>query len=180
MLIHDRRSFLELAALGGAGMLTGSIIGGDKAYAAATAQATFTPAASSHVAGDVVGGAQEFKNLGNSGSVITIVSASLRIANSSAETSTWVVYLFDVTPPSAVADDSPFLLASTDYTAFVGSLALAQTVDVGDTQYIESNNIQKVVRLRSSSLFGYLVNGTTLTPGAVAHVVTLGVAKTAL
>jgi hypothetical protein len=176
MLIHDRRSFISLAALGGAGML----IGGGKAYAAATSQATFTPAASSHVAGDVFGGAQEFKNLGNPGSLITIVSASIRIANTAAETTAWIVYLFDVTPPSAVADDGAFVLASTDYTAFVGAIALTQTTDVGDTQYIEANNIQKVVRLRSSSLFGYLVNGTTLTPGAVAHVVTLGVAKTVL
>ena len=159
------------------GAIAALIIAAGAAWAAATPQATFTPAATSHVAGDVVGGAQEFKNVGNPGSVVTIVSASLRIANATAETSTWVVYLFDVTPPSAVADDGAFLLATGDYASFVGQVALAQTVDVGDTQYIETNNIQKVVRLRGTSLFGYLVNGTTLTPGAVAHVVSLGVVK---
>lgn len=144
---------------------------------AAVATATFTPAATSHTNGDVVGGAQEFKNVGAAGAFVRIVSASLRIANASAETSAWVLYLFDVTPPSAVADDGAFLLAAGDYASFVGAVALAQTADVGDTQYIETNNIQKVVRLRGTSLFGYLVNGTTLTPGAVAHVVTLGVER---
>lgn len=142
---------------------------------AAITSASFTPAASSHVAGDVVGGAQEFKSVGQVGQTVIIVSASLRIANATAETSTWAVHLFDVTPPSAVADDGAFLLAAGDYPSYLGSVALAQTADLGDTQYIESNNIQKVVRLRGSSVFGYLVNGTTLTPGAVAHVVTLGI-----
>jgi hypothetical protein len=140
-----------------------------------TAQATFTPAASSHVAGDVVGGAQEFKSIGQLSQAVVLISASLRIANASAETSTWAVHLFDVTPPSAIADDGAFLLSAGDYASYLGSVALAQTVDLGDTQYIESNNIQKVIRLRGSSVFGYLVNGTTVTPGAVAHVVTLGV-----
>lgn len=176
MIMHDRRSFLTLAGIGGAGMLIGGV---PKALAAGTtSQATFTPAATSHVAGDVNGGAQEFKSIGGPGGVVNLVNASLRIANATAETTAWVVYLFDVTPPSAVADDGAFLLAAGDYTSFVGSVALAQTADVGDTQYIETNNIQRLIRLRSSSLFGYLVNGTTLTPGNVAHVVTLGFAKT--
>ena len=139
----------------------------------AIVSATFTPAATSHVAGDVNGGAQEFKSCGNVGGFVKLMSASIRIANATAETTAWVVYLFDVTPPSAVADDGAFVLAAGDYASFVGAVALAQTTDVGDTQYIESNNINKVVRLRGSSLFGYLVNGTTLTPGNVAHVVTL-------
>lgn len=143
----------------------------------AITSATFTPAATSHVAGDVVGGAQEFKSAGLVGGMATIVSASLLIANASAETSTWAVHLFSVTPPSAVADDGAFLLAAGDYASYLGSIALAQTADLGDTQYIESNNIQKMIRMRGASLWGYLVNGTTLTPGAVAHVVTLGLAS---
>lgn len=141
---------------------------------AAIVSATFTPAAASHVAGDVVGGAQEFKSAGVVGGFVKIVNASIRIANSAAETTTWLVYLFDVTPPSAVADDGAYLLPSGDYASFLGTVAIAQTADAGDTQYAEANNIQKIIRLRGSSLFGYLVNGTTLTPGAVAHVVTLG------
>jgi hypothetical protein len=85
-----------------------------------------------------------------------------------------VLYLFDVTPPSALADDAGFTFSSGDRASFLGSIALAQTVNVGTTQYIENNNIQKQIRLRGTSVFGYLVNGTTLTPGAVAHVVSLG------
>jgi len=47
-------------------------------------------------------------------------------------------------------------------------------IDLGDTQMIENNNIWKMIRLRGSSLFGYLVNGTTLTTVANPHIITLG------
>jgi hypothetical protein len=141
----------------------------------AVTSATFTPAATSHTNGDVVGGAAEFKNVGAVGAFLRIVSASLRIDNTSIETTAWRLHLFDVTPPSAVADDGAFLLAAGDRASYLGYIDLPQVIDLGDTNHIEVLNIQKVIRLRGTSLFGYLVNGTTLTPGAVAHVVTLGV-----
>jgi hypothetical protein len=142
---------------------------------AAISQATFTPAASSHATPAVVGGAQEFKSLGLIAECIAIWSCSLRI-DGAAETSTWNLHLYDITPPSAIADAGAFTLATAaDRACYLGFLPLAQTATFGSTQYVESNNIWKIVRLRGSSLFGYLVNGTTLTPGAVAHVVTLGV-----
>ena len=47
---------------------------------------------------------------------------------------------------------------------------------MGDTLFIETTNIQKQIKLAGTSVFGYLVNGTTLTPQAVAHIVTLQLA----
>lgn len=142
---------------------------------ASITSATFTPAASSHATPAVVGGAQQFLQAGQVGACVNIVSASLRIDNSSLETSTWQVHLYDLTPPSAIADAATFTLPSGDRASYLGAISLAQTVLFTNTQYIESNNIYKLVRLSHGGLYGYLVNGTTLTPAAVAHVVTLGI-----
>jgi hypothetical protein len=138
-------------------------------------QATFTPAASSHAAGDVVGGAQEFKGFAQStGSGVQVISASLLAETATLETTAWRVYLFNVTPPSALADDAAFTLASGDRSSFLGYVDIAQLVDVGDTLYVQSDNLNKAIMPGGArKVFGYLVNQTTLTPAAVAHVVTL-------
>ena len=144
-----------------------------------TASATFTPAAASHTAGDSVGVAAEFvlkDNQGGTpspGSTINIISASMRIDGATVETTAWRLHMFSVTPPSALADDAAFLLASGDRASYLGYIDLSQVIDLGDTLFIEMPNINKIVTLTGTSLFGYLVNGTTLTPQAVAHVVTI-------
>jgi len=140
---------------------------------ASSSQATFTPAASSHTTPAVFGGAQEFKSLGQVGSMVSILGCSLRI-DGSTETTTWTLHLYDQTPPSALADAASFSIASGDRGNYLGNISLAQVVVFGASCWIENNNIWKPVRLRSSSLFAYLVNGTTVTPAAVAHVVTIG------
>lgn len=137
------------------------------------ASATFTPAATSHVAGDVHGGAQLFDLGAPSGSVIRIISANLRINGATIETTAWRLHMFSVTPPSALADDAAFLLPSGDLASYLGYLDFAQIVDMGDTLFIETTNIQKQIKLAGTGLYGYLVNGTTLTPQAVAHIVSL-------
>lgn len=140
-----------------------------------SASATFTPAATSHTAGDCVGSAAEFALGVPSGANITINSVSLMIAGGTIETTAWTLHLYSVTPPSALADDAVFDLPSGDRASYLGSIAIAQVVDLGSTLYIESHNINKQIKLAGTSVFGYLVNGTTLTPQAVAHTVTLNV-----
>lgn len=141
-----------------------------QAYAAS---ATFTPAATSHVAGDSNGVAQEFALGAPSGAYVRIVSANLRINSATIETTAWRLHMFNVTPPSALADDAAFLLAAGDLASYLGYIDFAQIVDMGDTLFIETTNIQKQIKLSGTSVFGYLVNGTTLTPAAVAHIVSL-------
>jgi hypothetical protein len=141
-----------------------------------SASATFTPAAASHTAGDSVGVAQEFAFGAPSGGTIRIVSATLRINHATIETTAWRLHMFTVTPPSALADDAAFTLAAADLPSYLGYVDFAQVVDFGDTQFIETTNIQKQITLAGTSVFGYLVNGTTLTPNAVAHIVTLNAA----
>jgi hypothetical protein len=140
----------------------------------ASSQATFLPAATAHGVADVCGGAKEFKGLSNSsGSAIQIASASLLIENATIETTTWRVYLYGVTPPSALADDAVFDIPSGDRASFLGFIDIAQVVDVGSTQYIQSDNLNKQIRLAGRSAFGYLVNLAALTPNNSNHIVTL-------
>jgi hypothetical protein len=144
-----------------------------------TASATFTPAAASHTNGDSVGVSAEFVlkdsrgGTPQAGSTVLITSASLRIDGATIETTAWRLHMFSVTPPSALADDAAFLLASGDRASYLGYIDLSQVVDLGDSLYIEMSNIQKQMTLTGTSFFGYLVNGTTLTPQAVAHTVTV-------
>jgi hypothetical protein len=140
---------------------------------AAGVSATFTPAAASHVANDCNGAAQTFAAMGASGRPIMITSASLEIDSATAEATAWRLYLYNVTPPSATADDGAWDLVSGDRTAFLGYVDLGTAVDLGSTQWVETSGINKQVKLAGTALFGYLVNLTTLTPANVAHIVTL-------
>lgn len=142
---------------------------GVPAYSAA---ATFTPANTSHTAGDIVGAAAEFAFNAPTGSLLRIENASMLVATGTNETSTWRLYLFSVTPPSAAADDAAYDLPSGDRASFLGYFDFAQLVDVGATLYIEATP-SKIIRLTGTSVFGYLVNLTTVTTAAVARTVTL-------
>lgn len=147
--------------------------------AAFSGSATFTPAAASHTAGDCNGVAQSFvlkDSQGGAplaGSTILITSASLEIDGGTAEATAWRLYLYSVTPPSALADDAVFDLPSGDRASYLGYVDLGTAVDLGSTQWTETHGINKQVRLTGSTFFGYLVNIATVTPAAVGHVVSL-------
>ncbi len=138
-----------------------------------SASATFTPAANSHTAGDSIGVAAEFTGMGPSGQHVMITSAEMRIDSGTAAASAFRLYLFNVTPPSALADDGPFVAPDGDFASFLGYVDLGTPVDLVDNCWVETHGINKMVKLSGTSMFGYLVNLTTVTPGAVAHVVKL-------
>jgi hypothetical protein len=140
-----------------------------------TGSATFTPAANSHTAGDCNGAAAEFANVGPAGAKALIVSATIKVSNTAAEATGWRLHLYSVTPVSALADDAAWSLADADLASYLGYIDLGSTAtDQGANQFSQADGIQKAVSIPASgSLFGYLVNDTTLTPGAVAHLVTL-------
>lgn len=102
-----------------------------------------------------------------------ITDAELEIDGGTAEATAWRLYLYNVTPPSAYADDAAWDLPSGDRASFLGYVDLGTAVDLGATQWVESHGINKTVKLSGTSVFGYLVNLTTLTPAAVAHTVKL-------
>lgn len=143
------------------------------------ASAQFTPAAASHAAGDSNGVAAEFAwvdrdgNPPPEGAHLIITSATLLVAGGTAEASAWRTYQFSVTPPSALADDAPFALASGDRASHLGYVDLGTPVDLGDSLWVETHGINKQMKLAGTSSWGYLVNLTTVTPAAVARTVTL-------
>lgn len=143
------------------------------------ATASFTPANTSHTAGDSNGVAAEFAWLDGdgapppAGATLLVTSASVLVAGGTAEASAWRVYQFSVTPPSALADDAPFALAAGDRESFLGYVDLGTPVDLGDSLWVESHGINKQMKLVGTSSFGYLVNLTTVTPAAVARIVVL-------
>jgi hypothetical protein len=88
-------------------------------------------------------------------------------------TTAWRLHLYNVTPPSAIADDAAFDVPSGDRASYLGYVDISQLIDVGATLIIDMPNLNKQIKLLGTSVFGYLVNGTTITSEAVAHTVTI-------
>jgi hypothetical protein len=143
---------------------------------------TRTADTNAYTANDVVGpatgstAALTFSSMGVSGKEIIITSAALEIdANAviSGETS-YRLYLYNVTPPSALGDNAAWDLPSGDRVSFLGYVDLGTPVDLGSTLYVETNNIGKQVKVSGTSLFGYLVTNGAYTPtSGRVHVITL-------
>jgi hypothetical protein len=142
---------------------------------------SFTVSSSTaHAANDVVGaaaGALTFAGIcPAAGREIIFTSTRLRydLATVPAGMTSFRLYLYNVTPPSALADDAPWDLPSGDRASFLGYLDLGSPVDLGSTLYVETNGNQKQVTCASANVFGYLVtNGayTTVNTDVIALVV---------
>lgn len=83
----------------------------------------------------------------------------------SGETS-YNLYLYNVTPPSALADNTAFDLPSGDRASFLGKINIPAPVDEGSTLYVETNGINKQVKLSGTHIFGYLVTVGAYTPAS--------------
>jgi hypothetical protein len=146
-------------------------------FTGGAATASFTPAAEAFSANDVMGGAQEFAGIGptNGGEVI-ITSASLMVAHTgviSGETG-YLLYLYNVTPPSAFLSNDAFDIPSGDRTALVARVDLGAPVDLGSTLLVQTDGINKQVTVpNGGSLFAYLVTVGAFTATAAARQVTL-------
>jgi hypothetical protein len=140
-----------------------------------SAAATFTPAAASHTNGDSVGVAAEFALNAPAGSRLNIKSATLQINGGTTETTAWRLHLYSSAPTVSYADDAAWDITLGDLTIYLGYVDLSQVLDLGTTLYIDMPNLNKQIKLAAAatSVYGILVNGTTLTPQAVAHILTL-------
>jgi len=144
---------------------------GDTVLDGLSATATFTPAASSHTAGDCVGAAQEFALAAPSACLFLITDVAIMISSANAMATSWRLELYSVTPPSATADDAAWDIPSGDRASYLGPVSLGTAVDKGSTQYLKTSGVNITVKLSGTSVFGYLINETTLTTEAVAHLV---------
>lgn len=126
-----------------------------------------------YTANDVIGAtaaAMTFAIGAVSGSSIKIQGVSLmrEAAAVIASEGAYTLHLYNVTPPSALADNAAFDLPSGDRDAYLGNIAITIPIDLGATLWVEINNINKVVRLAGTSLFGYLVTAGGYTPASAA------------
>ena len=135
-----------------------------------------------YAANDVIGAATgstaalTFTAIGPSAGSIMITAAELEIdaaAIISGETS-YRLYLYNVTPPSALGDNAAWDLGSGDRASYLGYIDLGTPVDLISTLYVQTNNINKHIKLASANLFAYLVTIGTYTPTASrVHKITL-------
>jgi hypothetical protein len=144
-----------------------------------SASVTLTRTADTNVylANDVVGAATgstaalEFLSIGTSGERIMITSVSLEIDASSVISgeASYRLYLYNVTPPSALGDNTAWDLPSGDRASFLGYVDLGTPVDLGSTLWVETNNVNKQIKLSTDELDAYLVTtgGYTPTSGRV-------------
>jgi len=125
-------------------------------------------------AGDVVGGAITFATGLTSGQHAMITGADLQYQISAIPSgmTSFRLYLYDVTPPSAIADNAAWDFASADRSAFLGYIDLGSPVDLGTTCYCQVDNVNHKIKLNgSANVFGYLVTATAYTPAANSEVI---------
>ena len=137
-----------------------------------TASASITRPAdtTAYTANDVVGAAAAaltFAGLGSpDGSDIIITSATLRRNQNaviSGET-TYRLHLYNVTPPSAPADNAAWDLPSGDRASYLGYIEFTSIADMGSTLWVEANSLNKQVKLLSGNLYALLVTVGAYTP----------------
>lgn len=128
---------------------------------------------SSYAAGDVIGSATgstaalTFALAVGAGEFM-ITSVELEIDASaiiSGETS-YRLYVYSVTPPSALGDNAAFDLPSGDRASFIGYVDLGSVADLGSTLYVRNDAINVQITLASANVFGYLVTNGAYTPTA--------------
>lgn len=149
----------------------------DSSGAAREVSVTFTPAAAAYSANDIMDVAKAFANIGpSSGGQVYLVGTVLEIAAAaliSGETS-YNLQVYNVTPPSARADNAPWDLPSGDRTAHIATIPLGTAVDIGATCKIEVDNINKLLTVPDGgTLYAELVTVGGFTATAVARKVTL-------
>lgn len=145
---------------------------------------TRTADTNAYAANDVLGSATgstagiDFNLAAISGSSILITSVAFErdvAALISGETS-YNLYLYNVTPPSALGDNAAFDLPTGDRTSFLGVINLGTPVVMpsAHTLYVEQNGINKQVKLSGTHIFGYLVTVGAYTPtSAAVHKITI-------
>lgn len=145
-----------------------------------TSIVTFTCGTVAYAASDAVGvgggnAALQFATIGAAGEWL-LTSAALEIDTTaliSGETS-YRLYLYNVTPPSALADSAAWTLPSGDRASFLGVVPLGTPVALAaSTLYVEVNGVNKQITLAGASLFAYLVSDGAYTPTARVFKLTL-------
>ncbi len=160
---------------------TDSVSVKSQAYSA-TVTLTRTADTNAYTANDVVGAAtgstaaltftwlDRAGNAPPSGAILMVVTSMLQINITAAPSgmTSFRLYNYSVTPPSALGDNAAFDLPSGDRAAFAGCgyIDLGSPVDLGSTLYVEQNGINKQIKLAGTTSFAYPVTIGAYTPGS--------------
>ena len=167
--------------LGAGSASIGTVTVAANSYSAAVTL-TRTSDTNLYAAKDVIGAATgstaalTFASMGPSAGRVVLTSCALEIdlAGVIAGMTSYRLYLYNVTPPSALGDNAAFDLPSGDRASYLGYVDLGTPVDLGSTLYVELNGINKQIKLSGTSIFAYLVTIGTYTPSSAdVHVITL-------
>ena len=144
--------------------------GGYRAAPTVTRPANATP----YSAGDVVGGATEFTNMGAAGGHILVTGTDLmvHVAALPSGMGSFRLHLYDAAPPSAIADNAAWDLPAGDRDSYLGYVDMGTPVDVGGTLYVQQENLNRQFKLGAAqtSLWGYLVTAGAFTPAGNSEV----------
>ena len=106
--------------------------------------------------------------------IITSVALEIDVTAVVSGMTSYRLYLYNVTPPSALNGNAAWDLPSGDRASFLGYVDLGAPVDLGSTLYVETSNVNKQITTASTSVFGYLVtNGGYTGANPTAYVITL-------
>jgi hypothetical protein len=137
-----------------------------------SALVTRPPNVAAYTANDVYGGVFEIQNIGASGGFIFIESIDIifNIIAVPAGMSSFTVYLYGVTPSSAIADNLPFSISSGDRASILNPRGIVLSASLaqggGGSVVAEVRNINQLFKLTGTSLFGYVVTNGAFTPAA--------------
>lgn len=138
-----------------------------------------------YTAGDCVGGVIPLGQMGPVGGQILLTSARLRPVLTAVPTGMtyFTLYLYNTSPPSALADNAAWTLASGDLPYFLGSVNLgtpALPTASSAALLSEVTNIGKQVSLLTDKMWAYLVTAAGYTPAANSEVYTVTAQSLAL
>lgn len=133
-----------------------------------------------YTANDVYGAAFELQNIvgsANGNILLTSIDIILNFATLPNGMGAFTLFLYSVTPPSAIADNGAFSLPSGDRASILtptgivlGSAVLATG---GGSVVLEIDNLNLQFKPVSTSLFGYLVTSGAFTPAANSETATI-------
>jgi hypothetical protein len=140
---------------------------------------TFTPAAAAYSALDVMDVAKAFSGMNyRAGGTVVLRSTELLISTTALQASeaNYYLNLYNVTPPSAYADNAAWDLPSGDRASWLGRIDLGTPVDLGSSLYIRQTGLtQPMLIPHGGIVYAYLVTVAGFTATAVARKVTLHV-----
>jgi hypothetical protein len=127
-------------------------------------------------AGDVIGTATnataaiKFTGIAPAGGIIRITGSrhEIDVAAIPSGMTSFRLHLYNITPPSALADNAVWDLPSGDRASYLGYVDLGSPVDLGSTLYVEQTGLDYDFLTQTADLWGYLVTNTAFTPTASA------------